>query len=279
MASLINTFKKYPATFWIANVIELLERWGWYGAYMVLALYFTSSRDLGGALAFSDVEKGMIMGIGTAVLYFLPAITGAIADRIGYKLMLVLSFLVYASGFFLMTLVTDFYTVFIVYLLIAIGSAMFKPVPAATVAKTTTEETSAIGFGIYYMMVNIGGLIGPVFAAKLRPHFLTNESGDILRDASGAAMTDGGSWSTVFLLSAGIFIASMILVILFYKEPEREEQKGSLGSAIVKILSNIFTSLKDYRLVIFLVLIIGFWDDVLSALFHAANLRRPLGEH
>lgn len=258
MASIMKTFKKYPATFWIANIIELLERWGWYGMYMVLALYLTSSQDLGGALGFDKAQQGLIMGIGTAILYFLPTVTGAIADRIGFKLMLILSFIVYAGGFLLLTLVSDFSTVFIVYLLIAVGSAMFKPVPAATVANTTTPETATVGFGIYYMMVNIGGLIGPVFAAKLRPHYITNEAGDILREG-GVALTDGGSWHAVFIMSAIIMIASMIMVMLFYREPERAEQKGSLWQAVLTIFKNIFSSLKDFRLVIFLVLIIGFW--------------------
>ena len=258
MAGFFKTVKKYPGTFWVANIIELFERWGWYGMYMVLALYLTGSTDTG-ALGLSQMEKGMIMGIGTAILYFLPVITGAIADKVGYKKILIISFIIYALGFFALGQVAGFWTVFVVYLFVAIGSALFKPVPAATVAKSTDETTSSIGFGIYYMMVNIGAVIGPVFAAKLRPHEIVDKAGNFVMGENGKPLLDGGNWNNVFLLSAGIMVISLILVILFYKEPDREKTKEPLGKTIGDILANVFSALKDYKLVLFLILVVGFW--------------------
>ena len=64
--------------------MELFERWAWYGFYIIFALYLTNSTDEG-ALGFSQTQKGLIMGIGTAFLYLLPIITGALSDRIGYR--------------------------------------------------------------------------------------------------------------------------------------------------------------------------------------------------
>ena len=75
-----NIFGQFPSTFWTANVMELFERWAWYGIYMVLALYLTGSTDTG-ALGFSQEQKGSLMGTVTFLLYLLPIITGAIADR------------------------------------------------------------------------------------------------------------------------------------------------------------------------------------------------------
>ena len=66
----MNIFGKFPRTFWIANLIELFERWAWYGFFMLFANYLTSSTDMGG-LEFSQTQKGMIMGFGTGILYFL----------------------------------------------------------------------------------------------------------------------------------------------------------------------------------------------------------------
>lgn len=258
MAGFLKTVKKYPGTFWVANVVELFERWGWYGMYMVLALYLTGSTDTG-ALGLSQIEKGTIMGIGTAILYFLPVITGAIADKVGYKKILIISFIIYAAGFLLLGQVAGFWPVFVVYLFVAIGSALFKPIPAATVAKSTDDSTSSIGFGIYYMMVNIGAVIGPVFAAKLRPHEIVDKAGNFVKDAAGKPMLDGGNWNNVFLLSAGIMVISLILVALFYKEPDREKSKEPLGKTISVIISNVFSALKDYKLVMFLILVVGFW--------------------
>lgn len=77
---------------------------------------------------------------------------------------------------------TTYISVFIAFLYVAIGAALFKPIIAATVSQTTDDSNSSIGFGIYYMMVNIGAFIAPLIAAKLR----------IL------------NWSYVFYMSAAI---------------------------------------------------------------------------
>lgn len=90
---IMNIFHTFPRTFWVANAIELFERWAWYGFFMLFANYLTGSSDLGG-LEFTQSEKGLLMGVGTGILYFMPVLTGAIADRYGYKKVLFLSFII-----------------------------------------------------------------------------------------------------------------------------------------------------------------------------------------
>lgn len=227
---------KFPKTFWVANTMELIERWSWYGFYMVFALYLTKSTETG-ALGFSQSEKGLIMGIGTAFLYALPLITGAIADKIGYKKVLIIAFSIYSTAFLLLGLVTGFIPVFLSYLYLAIGAALFKPVISATIAKTTNEKNSSIGFGIFYMMVNFGAFIGPLFTSKIRGH----------------------SWFLVFIMSAVVISINFILVLFFYKEPEREHSKSKFIDTIKNSFKNVFETLKDIKFLIFLLLIIGFW--------------------
>ncbi|RLD48762.1 MAG: MFS transporter, partial [Bacteroidetes bacterium] len=160
MSKFGKVIKKFPRTFWVANSMEMFERIAWYGLFTVLALYLTGSTDEG-ALGFSQSEKGLMMGIVTAILYLLPIITGAIADRVGYKKMLVIAYAVYSSGYLMMSIFTNYYSVFAAFLWVALGAALFKPIISATVTKTTDKETSSIGFGIFYMIVNVGGFIGP----------------------------------------------------------------------------------------------------------------------
>ena len=97
----MSVFGKFPRTFWVANVIELFERWAWYGFFMLFANYLTGSSDAGG-LEFTQEQKGWLMGVGTGILYFLPVLTGAIADRYGYRKVLFLAFLIYVSAFLLL---------------------------------------------------------------------------------------------------------------------------------------------------------------------------------
>lgn len=232
----MSIFSKFPRTFWVANTIELFERWAWYGFFMLFANYLTGSSDLGG-LEFSQSQKGLIMGVGTGILYFLPVLTGAIADRYGYKKVLALAFAVYASAFLLFPQVSSFAAVFMMYIYLALGAALFKPVISATIAKTTTEETSSIGFGIFYMMVNIGAFFGPLVTLLFK-----------------------GDSKYIFYISAAIIMVNFLLLI-FYKEPGRETKKaeGSLLHTFGEIFRNMGSIFKDSKFLIFLLIVAGFW--------------------
>lgn len=234
--SLNTVLSKFPKTFWVANTIELFERWAWYGFFALFANYLTGSSDQGG-LELTQSDKGWIMGVGTAILYFLPVITGAIADRLGYRKTLFIAFLVYISAFLLFPHADSFIGVFGVYLYLALGAALFKPIISATIAKVSTEETSSIAFGIFYMMVNIGAFIGPLLT-----------------------LTTKSEPDNIFYISA--FIISLNFILLyFYNEPEREENviKGSIGQSIVHIFKNIGQVFQDIKFVMFLLIIAGFW--------------------
>lgn len=232
----MSVFKKFPKAFWVANTMELFERWAWYGLFIVLAVYLTGSTDTG-ALGFSQTQKGYLMGTVVAILYFLPIITGAIADRIGYKKILIISYLILSSGYFMMGYFKSFSAVFTIFLYIAIGAALFKPVIIATVSKTTDENNSSLGFGIYYMIVNIGALIGPFIASELREE----------------------NWYYVFYMSSIIILINLFIVIFFYEEPVIEKSSESFVKTIQGVFRNIATVLKDVKFVILLILIIGFW--------------------
>jgi dipeptide/tripeptide permease len=223
----------------VANTIELFERWAWYGFFMLFANYLTGSSDLGG-LEFTQSQKGLIMGVGTGILYFLPVLTGAIADRYGYKRVLIVAFIIYASAFALFPLFSSFAAVFAMYIYLAIGAALFKPVISATVAKTTTKETSSIGFGIFYMMVNLGAFFGPLVTLLFR-----------------------GRTEMVFYVSAGIILLNFLL-LPFYKEPGREAKsadapKESLGATIGGIFRNMASTVRDGKFLVFLLIVAGFW--------------------
>ena len=227
---------RFPRTFWAANSLELFERWAYYGVFNLLALYLTGSADTG-ALGFSQVEKGLIMGIVNAILYFLPVITGSIADRFGYKRILILSFIILSSGYFLMGLFSSFAGVFLSFFYVAIGAALFKPIISATIAKTTDDSNSSIGFGLFYMVINLGGLIGPLVASELREV----------------------SWNYIFIMSSSAMLINMAIVLIFYKDPEKSPEMESFSSSIKKVFVNIYLALKDMKFTVFLLIIVAGW--------------------
>jgi len=234
--SKLSIFKKYPRIFWISNLIELFERYAWYGFYMGFGLFLVGSKETG-AMGFSPVEKGAIMGTGSMLLYFLPILTGAIADKIGYKRVLFLAFLIYASGFFMIQHFNSFEMVFLSFIWICVGGAFFKPIISAMISKTTNAETASIGFGIFYMMVNIGGWIGPFVA------------GIVL----------GKGWNFVFMLSIAAIAVNFLITLFFFREPKQEKKSTPLLISIAQPFKNIFITLINWRYTMFLLIMSLFW--------------------
>ena len=229
-------FKKYNTTFWASNVIELFERWAWYGFYMAFALYLVNSKDTG-ALGLSQAEKSAIMGTGSMLLYFLPVITGAIADKVGYKRILYLAFALYISGFYMIKSFDSFNLMFFAFVWTCVGGAFFKPIISAMISRNTTDETSSIGFGIFYMMVNIGGFIGPFFA--------------------GIFMQK--SWDYVFYMSMITIGFNYVITMFFFREPAVANNEVSLGKNIAQAFVNIWITLKNWKYVLFLLIMVLFW--------------------
>ncbi|WP_177762911.1 MFS transporter [Flavobacterium sp. I3-2] len=235
--SLWNTIGSFNKNFWLASFMELMERWAWYGIYTLFGLYLVGSTDAGG-LGFDHIQKGNIMGNIVGILYFLPLFFGVIADRIGYKISLAISFAIMICGYYMLGEVTSYSNVYLVFLLVAIGAAFFKPVASAIIARNTNETTGTMGFGIFYMMVNIGGFIGPSMSSGLRTSF---------------------GWKIIFIQAATVIAINLIVLLLFYKEPKVEKPKDSIGKAIGDSIKGIFEALKDVRLGILLLLMVGFW--------------------
>lgn len=229
--------KEFPLTFWIANTMEIFERMAWYGFFAVSSLYITGAVSEGG-LGFTDEDRGVLQGVVTFFLYLFPVVSGTLADRYGFKKILYTAFAILVPAYFLLGQLKTFPTFFFAFMLVALGAGTFKPVIIGTISKTTNEKTGSMGFGIFYMMVNIGGFLGPVVAGIMR------------------AM----SWHYVFIASACWIAVNFIFVTFFYKEPveqNEENQKRSLKevfSGMVEVLGNGRFFLFIFGLLVILVL-------------------------
>ena len=197
-----NRRSAFPAAFYVANSMEIFERLAWYGFFALSSLYLTSPLSQGG-LGFSEQQRGFLQGMIPFLLYLLPVLTGAMADRYGYRRMFLLSFMLMAPGYYLLGQVSGFWAFFSVFVLVAVGAACFKPVVVGTVGRCTDDSNRGLGFGIFYTMVNIGGFLGPLVAGYVRAI----------------------SWDWVFIMSAFWISLNFIPALLWYKEPKAEQPK------------------------------------------------------
>ena len=218
----------YPMTFWIANVMEIFERMAWYGFFAVSSLYITGSISEGG-LGLTDEDRGVLQGVVTFFLYLFPVVSGALADRYGFKKMLFASFIVLVPAYYFLGVFNTFTSFFLAFMFVAIGASMFKPVVIGTISKVTNDKTSSMGFGIFYMMVNIGGFIGPIVAGIVR----------------------AWDWNYVFIASAGWIAVNFIFVIFFYKEPTTES-KSQNPRKLKKVFTDMVEVLGNGRFFLFI---------------------------
>ena len=224
--------RDFGRTFWIANVMELFERAAYYGLNSVLAIYLTAPRESGG-LGFGEQAVGFLQGIVYAAIYLIPILGGALADRYGYRRMLILAFSLLAAGYFASGRMSSYAMVFLALLVMAAGGGLFKPIISGTIARTTDERTSSVGFGIYYWMINLGAFVAPLMVTVLR----------------------GFSWRAVFTASAAYTAAMLLPAVFIYRDPPRPGSSKSLREVLVGAAE----VLGDARFILMIVVYSGFW--------------------
>ncbi len=240
-ARIRQLYSGFSSSFWIANTLELFERLAYYGSKAVLTYYLANKVGL-------DKEAGTLAGIFNFVLYFLPVVAGVFVDKYGFRKTLIACFSFFCVGYFLIGLAGLEYGeavtqlvgkrnyVLAVLLLTAVGGSLIKPCIVGTVAKTTAENVRALGYSVYYMLVNLGGAIGPILAMEVR-------------QSLGIEYVLIMSSATSFLLIVGTF--------LFFREP----QTGDVAErrTFQKVFSDMILVFGNLKFMTFLLIFSGFW--------------------
>jgi proton-dependent oligopeptide transporter, POT family len=222
----------FPRTFWVANVMELFERGAYYGMNSVLAIYLTRAVAQGG-LGFGEQAVGFLQSIIYAATYVVPILGGALADRYGYRRVLLVAFSLLATGYFSAGYVSSYGLVFLALLVMATGSGLFKPIITGTIARTTDERTSALGFGVYYWMINFGAFVAPVVVSLVK----------------------GFAWKYVFIASAAYTGFMLLPTVFLFEEPPRSASTRTLGD----VLKGAAEVLADARYMLMVVIYSGYW--------------------
>ncbi|NJK86977.1 MAG: peptide MFS transporter [Bacteroidales bacterium] len=140
------------------------------------------------------------------ISYFVPVFSGTLADRFGFKKVLIISYLAYIPSILMLMVTKSISGIALTMLSIGFAAGIFKPLISGTVRLTTDSTNKTLGFGIFYMMVNIGGTFGPIVAGKLRAI----------------------SWEHAFIVAAVSITIMLIITLILYKEPERNVEKVNI---------------------------------------------------
>lgn len=186
--------------FWVVGGMEMVERLAYYGVRAVATLYATRPASEG-ALGVTMATFGTLLLCWNLTQSLIPIFTGGLSDRYGYKQTIFASTVVKALGYLVMAWFPSYWGFFAGVMLLATGTAIFKPGIQGTLIKSTNRRNSSMAWGIFYQTVNIGGWIGPLIALQMR----------LL------------SWKYVFYINAGVICLNFLL-LLTYREPGKEER-------------------------------------------------------
>jgi len=223
----------FEPPFWVANITEIFERLGYYGAFASLALYLQEK------LNFSTEQTGTLTGLFGGMVWFLAIFGGAAADRLGFRRALSVAYLVLSMAYFLIGSIAAPWlaparnalplSLFVGAILIlpALGISLVKPCVVGTTARASKESVRSLGYSIYYTMVNIGGALGPLFASWAHRNL---------------------GVENVYRVSAVSVLLMFFVVLIFFREPRKagDAPPPSIGT----VARNFCTVLGNYKLVL-----------------------------
>ena len=253
--SMMTQFKSLTGIFWVAGWLEIVERFSYYGARVVLPVFMVAAIGNGGP-ELTQIEKGQIFGIWAVVQSFVPILSGGFADRYGYKLNIAISTLLKVLGYLVMAFcipltemmagmplvearaqeIDHVYAIlFMGSVLVAFGTAVFKPGIGGLISSQLTTKNSSLGWSVFYQLVNIGGFLGPLVAGSLRVI----------------------EWHYVFLI-CGCAVALNFIPLFFFREPA-QPKTDEVKPGPLKMFYQSICGLLEPRLFFYTLSFAGFW--------------------
>lgn len=191
-----KVYSEYPRAFWIYNIIVFIDRLGGFMLYPFFALYLTQKFNIGMATV------GILFGVFSISGMVGSALGGAIADRMGRKVVIIFSLILSslsALGMgFAPTLTVFIAVAAIVGTLANIGG----PAHEAVVADLLPPDKRAEGYGIIRVIFNLAVIIAPPIAGLL----ISN------------------SYLTLFIVDAVISVISAGIVLFALPETKPQAQ-------------------------------------------------------
>ncbi|MEP7042187.1 MAG: oligopeptide:H+ symporter [Dokdonella sp.] len=138
-------------------LIELWERFGYYGMAALLVLFMVEK------IGFGDTQANLVWGAFTALVYAAPAIGGWVGDKIlGTRRTMPIGAAILAVGYLMLAIPSDsLYLLYCSMGVIVVGNGLFKANAANMVRRIYEGDDAKIdsAFTLYYMAVNVGSTV------------------------------------------------------------------------------------------------------------------------
>ena len=158
--------KIHPKALFALFMVELWERFSYYGMRALLILYMTAS-VIDGGFAFDDAKAYGIYGAYGALVYLTPLIGGFFADKlVGFRKAIVWGAILMAIGQFTLFLSGNANEIsfYIGLAVLVVGNGFFKPNISSMIGRFYEEGDKRRdgAFTLFYMGINMGAFLAPL---------------------------------------------------------------------------------------------------------------------
>ncbi|AOK32472.1 amino acid transporter [Burkholderia singularis] len=165
----MNTRVSQTRSFTTVFLIEMWERFGYYGMAALLVLFMVDK------LGFTDSHANLTWGAFTALVYTSPSIGGWIGDKVlGSRRTMIIGAIVLCAGYLMLAIPNDRLAFMYASLgVIVVGNGLFKSNAANLVRRIYEGDDARIdsAFTIYYMAVNIGSTTSMLATPWIKDHW------------------------------------------------------------------------------------------------------------
>ncbi|MES2614454.1 MAG: MFS transporter [Bdellovibrionota bacterium] len=166
---------KQPKGMYVLGFTEVFERMSYYTLAFLLVLYASASLEKGG-LGWSKESAIYLAGFYNLAAYTLPLIGAFLADRVvgTFRAAIFGAFLIITGHLCMLFTSPEHISIFYTALsFVAVGTAFFKPCMPTLLGRLykPNDLSREGGFKLYYMGINVGGMLAGVVGGMLLQGF------------------------------------------------------------------------------------------------------------
>lgn len=158
---------KIPSGLVVLFMTEVWERFGFYIAQGLLALYMTQKFNFNDAISYS------ILGAFTGLAYIMPVLGGYLADKLlGYKTSILIGGFLLCIGYAILAF-NQLITFYLALAIIVVGTGFLKPNISSLVGAlySANDPQREAGFTIFYVGIYLGVLLSTLISGFVHNKF------------------------------------------------------------------------------------------------------------
>ncbi len=156
-----SIYHEYPRTFWLIMLGMFIDQLGGALIFPFFGLYITSKYQVG------MTEVGVLFSIIAVTGLIGSLIGGALADKIGRKVMILFGLVISAVSTLLLAFAPSLDFIYVAGFIVGLFGNMAGPAHQAMIADVLPEDKRIDGFGILRVIANLAVVIGPAIGGFL----------------------------------------------------------------------------------------------------------------